>query len=79
MVKVGVNKFGHIGCLVIRAAFCYALGTVEIDAINGPFIDLNNMVYMSLYDFTHGKFNYTVKAENRKLVINRKPITIFQE
>jgi glyceraldehyde 3-phosphate dehydrogenase len=77
MVKVGVNGFGRIGRLVTRAAVFSPHGNVEIVAINDPFIDLNYMVYM--YDSTHGKFNGTVKAENRKLVIKRKPITIFQE
>jgi glyceraldehyde 3-phosphate dehydrogenase len=79
MVKVGVSGFGHIGCLVTRAAICSPQGKVEIVAINDPFIDLNYMVYVFQSDSTHGKFNGTVKAENGKLVINRKPITIFQE
>ncbi|XP_044529105.1 glyceraldehyde-3-phosphate dehydrogenase-like [Gracilinanus agilis] len=77
MVKVRVNGFGRIGRLVTRATFsCKEVGIV---AINDPFIDLSYMVYMFQYDSTHGKFKGTVKAENGKLVINGKPITIFQE
>ncbi|XP_075415327.1 glyceraldehyde-3-phosphate dehydrogenase-like [Tenrec ecaudatus] len=77
MVKVGVNGFGCIGRLVTRAAF--TSGKVEIVAINDPFIDLNYMVYIFQYDSTHGKFNGAVKAENGKLVVNGKAISIFQE
>ncbi|XP_005877654.1 PREDICTED: glyceraldehyde-3-phosphate dehydrogenase-like [Myotis brandtii] len=74
VVKVGV---GHIGHLVTRAAF--NSGKVDIVAINDPFIDLNYMVYMFQFDSTHGKFKGTVKAENGKLVVNGKSISIFQE
>jgi glyceraldehyde 3-phosphate dehydrogenase len=79
MVNVSVNGFGCMGCLVTRAAICSPLGIVETVATNDPFIDLNYMLYMFQYDFTHSKFNGTVKAKNGKLVINGKPITIFQE
>ncbi|KAL6062710.1 hypothetical protein STEG23_014910 [Scotinomys teguina] len=74
MVNAGVNGFGRIGCLVSSAAFLS--GKMNIVAISDPFIDLN---YKFQCDSTHGKFNGTVKAENGKLVINGKAITIFQE
>ncbi|XP_062931954.1 glyceraldehyde-3-phosphate dehydrogenase-like [Cynocephalus volans] len=77
MVKVRVNRFGCIGHLVTRAAFNSC--KVDLVAINDPFIDLNYMVYVFQYDSTHGKFHGTVKAENRKLIVNGKAITIFQE
>ena len=76
MVKVGVNRFGLFGRLATRAAF--NSGKVDVIAINDHFIDLH-LVYMFQYDSTHGKFHNTVKAENRKLVIDGKAITIFQE
>ncbi|XP_028370890.1 glyceraldehyde-3-phosphate dehydrogenase-like [Phyllostomus discolor] len=77
MAKVGVNGFGRIGRLVTKAAF-YS-GKVDIVAINDPFIALNYMAYLFQYDSTHGKFKGTVKALNKKLIINGKAISIFQE
>ena len=41
MVKIGVNRFGHIGHLVTRVAFYY--GKVDVVAINDPFIDFSYM------------------------------------
>ncbi|EDM16845.1 rCG48972 [Rattus norvegicus] len=79
MGKVRINGFGCIGHLVTKAAITSASGKVEIGAMNDSFVDLNYMVYIFQYDSTHGKFNGTVKAENEKLVINRKTYAIFQE
>ncbi|EDM04770.1 rCG63502 [Rattus norvegicus] len=77
MVKVRVNRFGCIECLVTMAAA--SSNKMEIIIINDPFTDLNYVVYMFQHDSTHGKFNDTVKAENGKFVIDGMPITIFQE
>lgn len=72
MVKGGLNGFGCIGHLVIRVTF----NSLKVDiVINDPFTDIKYLVHMFQYNFTHGKFSSTVKAENGKLVINGKAIS----
>lgn len=75
--QVGINGFGRIGRLVLRAAV--ASNTVDVVAVNDPFIDLEYMVYMFKYDSTHGRFKGVVKMEGDKLVIDSHKITVFQE
>jgi len=76
MAKIGINGFGRIGRLVLRAALDKG---VEVVAINDPFIDLSYMVYMFKHDSTHGRYSQEVKAENGKLVIGGKQIQVFAE
>lgn len=76
MVKVGINGYGRIGRLVLRACI---QKNVEVVAINDPFIDVPYMVYMTKYDSTHGRFNGDVKEEGGALVVNGKKIQVFQE
>merc|ERR1712086_739587 len=77
MVKVGINGFGRIGRLVLRAAMDKKGANVV--AINDPFIPVDYMVYMFKYDSTHGQYQGEVKAEGGKLVIDGKAITVFCE
>lgn len=79
MVKLGINGFGRIGRLVFRAAIEKEDKSIEVLAINDPFIDLDYMVYMFKYDSTHGRFKGEVKAENGKLVVNGHAISVFAE
>lgn len=76
MSKIGINGFGRIGRLVLRA--CLAKGA-EVVAINDPFIDVNYMVYMFKYDSTHGRFNGDIHEEGGMLVVNGHKIHVFQE
>ncbi|PAA57690.1 hypothetical protein BOX15_Mlig029440g2 [Macrostomum lignano] len=75
--KIGINGFGRIGRLVLRAAL--HKGTVNVVAVNDPFIDLDYMVYMFKYDSTHGRFKGTVEAKDGKLVVNGSPIAVHNE
>jgi len=76
MVKVGINGFGRIGRLVLRAALDKG---VDVVAVNDPFIDLDYMVYMFKYDSTHGKFPGSIEAKDGKLVVGGKAIAVFNE
>lgn len=76
MSKIGINGFGRIGRLVLRAAVEKG---AQVVAVNDPFINLDYMVYMFKYDSTHGRFKGEVKAQDGFLVINGNKITVFQE
>jgi glyceraldehyde 3-phosphate dehydrogenase len=80
--KVGINGFGRIGRLVLRAAI--EKDSVEVVACNDPFLDLPYMEYMFKYDSTHGRFKGDVKSEGGKLVVtyhgkSTHTMTVFNE
>jgi len=74
--KIGINGFGRIGRLVLRAAV--EKGAVVV-AVNDPFIPLDYMVYMFKYDSTHGQFKGEVKEDGKFLYVNGQKITVFNE
>lgn len=76
-VKIGINGFGRIGRLVLRA--CCARTDVKVVGINDPFIDVDYMAYMLKYDSTHGHFDGDIQVIDGKLVVNGNAITIFAE
>ena len=74
-IKIGINGFGRIGRLVLRAAI--EKKGVEIVAINDPFIDTNYMKYMLTYDSIHGKMDADIEVDGQNLVFNGNKITVF--
>lgn len=76
-IKIGINGFGRIGRLVLRAAVNN--DAVEITGINDPFIDLDYMAYMLKYDTVHGHFEGTIEVKDGNLVVNGKAIKVFAE
>lgn len=72
---VGINGFGRIGRLVLRA--CLEKG-IKVVAINDPFIDLPYMVYMFKYDSTHNRYKGQVHHDGSKLFVDNQPINVYQ-
>ena len=74
-IKVGINGFGRIGRLVMRASL--ERDNVDVLAVNDPFIDIDYMKYMLTYDSIHGKLNADIKVEGNNLVINGKKVRVY--
>lgn len=72
--NVGINGFGRIGRLVLRAAAKNP--AVNVVAVNDPFISVDYMRYMFKYDTVHGKYDGTVEVVDGKLVVDGKAIQV---
>jgi glyceraldehyde 3-phosphate dehydrogenase len=74
-VRIGINGFGRIGRIVLRAAL--TVPNVHVVAVNDPFMDLPYMVYMFKYDSTHGRFKGDVHEKDGKLIIGGHEIAVY--
>ncbi|HSH86750.1 MAG TPA: type I glyceraldehyde-3-phosphate dehydrogenase [Methylophilus sp.] len=78
-VKLGINGFGRIGRMVLRAAVQESeFNDIEVVAINSSY-DIEYMMYMLKYDSVHGRFQGTVEADNGNLIVNGKRIQLTAE
>lgn len=75
-MKIGINGFGRIGRLALRAAIDRP--NIEIVGIN-DLVDPDYMAYMLKYDSTHGEFKGTIAVEGGNLVVNGKTIRVTAE
>ncbi len=75
-IKIGINGFGRIGRLVLRASMNYS--DVEVVAIN-DLIDIDYMAYMLKFDTVHGRFDGDVEVKGGKLFVNGKEIRVTSE
>jgi len=78
-VRVGINGFGRIGRMVLRAAIKESeFKDIEVVAINSSY-DVDYMLYMLKYDSVHGRFNAKIEANNGQLMVNGKKIHLTAE
>jgi glyceraldehyde 3-phosphate dehydrogenase len=76
-VAFGINGFGRIGRLVMRAALDNPDSTVV--AVNDPFLSAEYAAYQFKYDSVHGTYPGEVTFGEGKLIVGGKEIHFFSE
>lgn len=75
-IRVGINGFGRIGRLVMRAAA--SRQDIEVVAIN-DLLAPDYIAYLLKYDSTHGMFDAEISVENGHLVVDGANIRVTSE
>ena len=75
-IKVGINGFGRMGRLTMRAAFDW--DDVEIVHINDPAGDAATLAHLLTFDSVHGRWQHEATSEGEAIVINGRRITCSQ-
>ncbi|HIF9431270.1 TPA: ArsJ-associated glyceraldehyde-3-phosphate dehydrogenase [Photobacterium damselae] len=76
-IKVGINGFGRIGRLTMRAAFDWP--EIEVVQINDVAGDTATLAHLLEFDSVQGRWNKTVAVDGQAILINGKAITCSQE
>jgi glyceraldehyde 3-phosphate dehydrogenase len=75
-IKVGINGFGRIGRLVLRASWDWP--EIEFVQINDPAGDAATFAHLLQFDSIQGTWNKRVSAEQNKIRIDDKTISLTQ-
>ena len=78
MIKVGINGFGRIGRLILRALLENYKGKIQVIGIN----DLGSVeanAHLVKFDSTHGTLNQEVKTSSEGFQIGDQNIKVFAE
>ncbi|GGE51775.1 glyceraldehyde-3-phosphate dehydrogenase [Streptosporangium jomthongense] len=73
-IKVGINGFGRIGRLALRAAWGWP--ELEFVAVNDPGGDAHTLAHLLNFDSVHGLWNHEAEASGDEIVIDGKHITV---
>lgn len=70
-IVVGINGFGRIGRLVLRAAL--ADPEIEVKMINNPSTTPEYAAYLFKYDSTHGRYHGEVEHDDHSMTVTPPP------
>jgi glyceraldehyde 3-phosphate dehydrogenase len=74
-MKVGINGFGRIGRLVLKAA---RNSDIEIVGVN-DITDAKTLAHLLKYDSVHGRYPGEVGVDGDKLIIDGKKIPVYAQ
>jgi len=77
-IKLGINGFGRIGRLVLRAILERGLDDFDVVAVN-DLTDAETLAHLFKYDSIHGIYPGEVKAEGGNLVVGGDLFRVFSE
>jgi glyceraldehyde 3-phosphate dehydrogenase len=76
-VKVGINGFGRIGRLLIRAALSKNTKELEFVAVNDLPVGTKTLAHLLKYDSNFGTLNAQIETTDDSLIINGKKLKIL--
>ncbi len=76
--RVGINGFGRIGRLVLRAMTSLHPEKLQVAAVN-DLTDAKTNAHLFKYDTNYGPYPGTVEASNGSLVVDGQSIRVFSE
>lgn len=76
-IRVGINGFGRIGRLALRAG--WDSNDIEIVHINDPFVDAETAAHLLAFDSVHGRWAQSVHSDQEGLHIGDRALTISHE
>ena len=75
--KIGINGFGRIGRLILRAST--KRDDVVVVAINDPFLTVEYAKYLLEFDTVHGRFDGKVEVDGQDLIVNGNKIKFYTQ
>ena len=76
--KIGINGFGRIGRITLRAINQYHSGDLEVVAIN-DLTDTKTNAHLLKWDSTYGRYSGRVEATEDAIIVEGKEIKVLSE
>jgi glyceraldehyde 3-phosphate dehydrogenase len=77
-IKVGINGFGRVGRLTLRAINRYHQGELEVAAVN-DLTDTKTNAHLFKWDSSYGQYPGEVAARDNAIMVDGREIRVFAE